>query len=129
MWGCFFFQAEDGIRDGRVTGVQTCALPISGRNGPSARIRLAVGESPEGFPTRVGRCGACRAGSRSSLRRGRRYEWDQVVRLTSTVSLNPDVALWTIRTSTRSMRTVCSPRQEDGSNGARGVEHARLAYP
>src|SRR6266487_4744928 len=27
---CFFFQAEDGIRDGRVTGVQTCALPISG---------------------------------------------------------------------------------------------------
>src|SRR6266487_6013586 len=25
----FFFQAEDGIRGGRVTGVQTCALPIS----------------------------------------------------------------------------------------------------
>src|SRR6266487_6903804 len=25
----FFFQAEDGIRDGRVTGAQTCALPIS----------------------------------------------------------------------------------------------------
>src|SRR6266487_5191185 len=24
----FFFQAEDGIRDGRVTGIQTCALPI-----------------------------------------------------------------------------------------------------
>src|SRR5690348_9449671 len=28
----FFFQAEDGIRDGRVTGVQTCALPISPEN-------------------------------------------------------------------------------------------------
>src|SRR5205823_9232012 len=26
----FFFQAEDGIRDKLVTGVQTCALPISG---------------------------------------------------------------------------------------------------
>src|SRR5260370_3376638 len=26
----FFFQAEDGIRDSSVTGVQTCALPISG---------------------------------------------------------------------------------------------------
>ena len=26
---CFFFQAEDGIRDRLVTGVQTCALPIS----------------------------------------------------------------------------------------------------
>src|SRR5256885_10239822 len=26
--GFFFFQAEDGIRDYKVTGVQTCALPI-----------------------------------------------------------------------------------------------------
>ena len=26
----FFFQAEDGIRDDLVTGVQTCALPICG---------------------------------------------------------------------------------------------------
>src|SRR5205809_6977088 len=30
----FFFQAEDGIRDVAVTGVQTCALPIS----PTAQI-------------------------------------------------------------------------------------------
>src|SRR2546422_728808 len=30
----FFFQAEDGIRDVAVTGVQTCALPIFG---PAAR--------------------------------------------------------------------------------------------
>src|SRR5207248_5563508 len=31
LWSCvcFFFQAEDGIRDRTVTGVQTCALPIS----------------------------------------------------------------------------------------------------
>src|SRR5256885_12175714 len=30
----FFFQAEDGIRDYKVTGVQTCALPIcKGLNG------------------------------------------------------------------------------------------------
>src|SRR5258708_30868594 len=28
LW-CFFFQAEDGIRDDLVIGVQTCALPIS----------------------------------------------------------------------------------------------------
>src|SRR4029434_11313876 len=27
--GSFFLHAEDGIRDSRVTGVQTCALPIS----------------------------------------------------------------------------------------------------
>ena len=30
----FFFQAEDGIRDIGVTGVQTCALPISIREHP-----------------------------------------------------------------------------------------------
>src|SRR5438046_10480062 len=29
LFFCFFFQAEDGIRDWSVTGVQTCALPIS----------------------------------------------------------------------------------------------------
>ena len=43
----FFFQAEDGIRDHCVTGVQTCALPISQGcarknderpNGPSATV-------------------------------------------------------------------------------------------
>ena len=28
FFGFFFFQAEDGIRDWSVTGVQTCALPI-----------------------------------------------------------------------------------------------------
>src|SRR6266540_5937224 len=31
----FFFQAEDGIRDRDVTGVQTCALPISGNPEPA----------------------------------------------------------------------------------------------
>src|SRR6266498_6008873 len=31
----FFFQAEDGIRDADVTGVQTCALPISPRPLPA----------------------------------------------------------------------------------------------
>src|SRR5207245_6482701 len=35
----FFFQAEDGIRDATVTGVQTCALPISnGASTVEARI-------------------------------------------------------------------------------------------
>src|SRR5258706_9165898 len=32
----FFFQAEDGIRDWSVTGVQTCALPISSAGGFAA---------------------------------------------------------------------------------------------
>src|SRR5207249_6478372 len=35
----FFFQAEDGIRDRNVTGVQTCALPISGSQlDPEGRV-------------------------------------------------------------------------------------------
>src|SRR5256885_16231174 len=33
----FFFQAEDGIRDYKVTGVQTCALPICSRAAQRAR--------------------------------------------------------------------------------------------
>src|SRR5256886_8216279 len=40
----FFFQAEDGIRDLTVTGVQTCALPILCHqlsNGPDASIARA----------------------------------------------------------------------------------------
>src|SRR4030066_722 len=36
MW-FFFFQAEDGIRDSSVTGVQTCALPISS-SGPPRKV-------------------------------------------------------------------------------------------
>src|SRR5207245_5807146 len=34
----FFFQAEDGIRDATVTGVQTCALPISTIRAPQDRL-------------------------------------------------------------------------------------------
>src|SRR5207249_9203712 len=40
----FFFQAEDGIRDRNVTGVQTCALPICSRSyGVRSPSRVASG--------------------------------------------------------------------------------------
>src|SRR5256885_13337719 len=40
----FFFQAEDGIRDYKVTGVQTCALPICSRSGDGTiAFSLATG--------------------------------------------------------------------------------------
>src|SRR3712207_8655008 len=46
----FFFQAEDGIRDIGVTGVQTCALPISSglafEQGAAAGIRAIVAADP-----------------------------------------------------------------------------------
>src|SRR5689334_24832406 len=38
----FFFQAEDGIRDGTVTGVQTCALPICASELVGTKTALAV---------------------------------------------------------------------------------------
>src|SRR5690606_41195664 len=38
----FFFQAEDGIRDFHVTGVQTCALPIWSDRACGPRIRTAA---------------------------------------------------------------------------------------
>src|SRR5260370_15874720 len=44
----FFFQAEDGIRDSSVTGVQTCALPIS-----SLPVGLG-GKGNEGVAATVG---------------------------------------------------------------------------
>src|SRR5256884_3459454 len=44
MWNSvFFFQAEDGIRDVAVTGVQTCALPIS-NPGINAKVQPGEGE-------------------------------------------------------------------------------------
>src|SRR5207249_8507974 len=46
----FFFQAEDGIRDRNVTGVQTCAL--------RSRSRKLPGGNPV-YPARSTRCGTC----------------------------------------------------------------------
>src|SRR2546427_5848818 len=44
----FFFQAEDGIRDLTVTGVQTCALPIST---PIVTLAAALFGATCAFPT------------------------------------------------------------------------------
>src|SRR5438876_10631383 len=56
----FFFQAEDGIRDGRVTGVQTCALPIWDR-------RAARAARPRGRPVQVEAVGPAEAELRQEL--------------------------------------------------------------
>src|SRR5690625_6544655 len=44
----FFLQAEDGIRDGHVTGVQTCALPIFHRIPVSHKGHLITGPAGSG---------------------------------------------------------------------------------
>src|SRR5690349_20121503 len=51
----FFFQAEDGIRDLYVTGVQTCALPIwlGAMQGRLGRMRVQVGGLPQENMVRI----------------------------------------------------------------------------
>src|SRR5207237_5009509 len=51
----FFFQAEDGIRDSSVTGVQTCALPIlmAAAWGSSARIVSPMARTVPELPAQV----------------------------------------------------------------------------
>src|SRR5690348_18282712 len=77
----FFFQAEDGIRDGRVTGVQTCALPIFVL--PGSGTSSATGTEPgrtrstrrlpdETVPRKVGR--ASWRGREQGPRRGARED-------------------------------------------------------
>src|SRR5690606_40997990 len=85
----FFFQAEDGIRDFHVTGVQTCALPICHR-----------------APARA----ACRAGSR---RRHPPYDGADLRHLVQRAALSTDVSL-ADEGALRSRRTSTgSPRSEE----------------
>src|SRR2546426_4590199 len=59
----FFFQAEDGIRDYKVTGVQTCALPI---------YQLA-GTSKHRQPGEANQCGRHQAPSRGAWTRSEEH--------------------------------------------------------
>src|SRR5207244_6117378 len=74
----FFFQAEDGIRDDLVTGVQTCALPIS--TGTCSKVApimdtlsnargigtSATSGTPWGFPFRRSRARSALISTRST---------------------------------------------------------------
>src|SRR5207248_8588264 len=78
VFGCtvvvvfFFFQAEDGIRDRTVTGVQTCALPIYavGRGGAEGRPR----PQPAAAVVPRGRAGRGRPGAQAGGGARRRSE-------------------------------------------------------
>src|SRR5699024_11908381 len=59
----FFFQAEDGIRDRNVTGVQTCALPIC-RPGPDFPLWLSAR-----WQIRSGSAAGCRKPLRPRIRK------------------------------------------------------------
>src|SRR2546425_3092678 len=68
----FFFQAEDGIRDKLVTGVQTCALPIFNRKAgtlasaaeriPAACLSRRTADHPARGPPRAHLGSACKDG-------------------------------------------------------------------
>src|SRR5437762_12869303 len=61
----FFFQAEDGIRDTSVTGVQTCALPISQFHGGRREFRARA----LAYEFRIGGVALMAIGIRSEERR------------------------------------------------------------
>src|SRR5439155_17024889 len=66
------FQAEDGIRDGHVTGVQTCALPISRRH-PAISFDAQRGSrqltlTPGTYPVELEAAVATRDGSLAHVR-------------------------------------------------------------
>src|SRR5260221_7602919 len=64
----FFFQAEDGIRDHCVTGVQTCALPIScSRRCTASCAKICEAPLAFGFPAA---CNACWILSRAAFPTG-----------------------------------------------------------
>src|SRR5256885_12659644 len=72
-WYFFFFQAEDGIRDYKVTGVQTCALPICAVSRKAARWTSSANStsSARSDPSSASRsamaAGSCTASRRASI--------------------------------------------------------------
>src|SRR6266496_5192155 len=86
----FFFQAEDGIRDLYVTGVQTCALPISRPCAtPAGRIRARSG--PRAWPL-----------PRRRRRRCTRLSWSPACAPAAPVLTRPEPRPATATTATRS---------------------------
>src|SRR5205807_6233337 len=65
----FFFQAEDGIRDYKVTGVQTCALPILPQLVHGNHEPIAAVGAPGADLQSPALAGAAMAGARSEERR------------------------------------------------------------
>src|SRR5207249_9511222 len=100
---CFFFQAEDGIRDRNVTGVQTCALPIC--RGDVHDV-AAVGEDVE----RIRRLVLGQVGRRVDLR--------QEVQARVVREAAEEVEVGEIQIG----RASCRERGESSGGGGRGKE-------
>src|SRR6266704_3724126 len=93
MWfGCFFFfQAEDGIRDRNVTGVQTCALPIlhlSGRWAAKEAVSKVLGLGVRGVGWREIEIRRTRAGQPTVTLHGRAEARREAIGLKSPLSVS-----------------------------------------
>src|SRR3989454_8225564 len=63
----FFFQAEDGIRDYKVTGVQTCALPISTELHEKVTLAADAGNVRSEFSALISGCGIHELGQHAKI--------------------------------------------------------------
>src|SRR6266496_5826426 len=100
----FFFQAEDGIRDLYVTGVQTCALPICRPHAdprePRTAVRWRRGWRP---PPPPGGPGRRRAAERPGQEEARSSFWSTTRAGTASLSRRSPGWAWT-----RASRTGCT---------------------
>src|SRR5690625_7860637 len=110
MFCFFFFQAEDGIRDGHVTGVQTCALPISSGASSSS--------SPESRPHPIPSAAAAAARSStpttSALERRAWYGVEFIIQIGR--------ASCREREKEKAVALLCSKQEEERAIEVTGVE-------
>src|SRR2546422_8474487 len=99
----FFFQAEDGIRDVAVTGVQTCALPIFAamRSIVSPILLLGV-EAPAVTPIVSGPCG-----SHASRRSSTFAPTGRKRMVPAAASMQPASSMWKVVTFSWQMAARC----------------------
>src|SRR5229473_5247748 len=111
MFFFFFFQAEDGIRDKLVTGVQTCALPIF----------LHAHPTPPGFHRRRGLESASKEGWARSGDLGREA---------SSLRCSASALIWTTGALARYISSACSfrfsSRPERGGSNSRNTRRSKL---
>src|SRR6266496_4837254 len=106
----FFFQAEDGIRDLYVTGVQTCALPISAQSAGKTPLENVASRVQSGAG-----CG-CSGLGRSYREREHRPQWR---------ARTPARGDGSGRKDTQKLKQIPGPRPAVSQSSSR----ARLAEP
>src|SRR5947208_4585029 len=102
----FFFQAEDGIRDDLVTGVQTCALPICTADGAARRAAHAHG--------RVADAGAGRPRATAALQR----QYARGARRSRAAAQYLTIRIATVSANAKIGRASCREREQIAGAGA-----------